>query len=76
MADQPPRIVLEISRDDFTGGLQLSIGHKDGHGYRIAGPKFLGASQTLLSRELDQRDADEIRTYLDAAFPVPVKDAE
>jgi hypothetical protein len=67
------RITLEVSRDNFTGGLQLSISQLDendhGHGYRIKGPKFLGDSATLLSHDLTQRDAGEIRGYLDAAFP-------
>lgn len=69
----PERITLEVSRDGWTDGLQLSIQqtHENGggHGYRLAGPKFNGSGKTLLTRELNQRDADEIRTYLDAAFP-------
>jgi hypothetical protein len=69
------RITLEVDRDGLTGKLQLSIQqtHENGagHGYRLAGPKFNGSGKNLLKRELDQRDADEIRGYLDAVFPVP-----
>lgn len=62
-------VVLKVSKDRWTGGLQLSIG--DGHGgYRIAGPKFNGSSETILSRTLTERDAEEIRSYLDEAFPL------
>jgi len=74
-----PRITLDVSRDDLTSGLQLSIQQYDendlGHGYRLKGPKFSGASEVLLTCELKQRDADEIRAYLDAAFPVTVEGA-
>jgi len=67
------RITLEVSRDGWTNGVQLSINKLDekgvGWGYRIAGPKFNGSGETLLKRELDQRDVDEIRRYLDAVFP-------
>lgn len=67
------RITLEVSRDGWTKGIQLSINRLDekgiGHGYRIAGPKFNGSGEMLLKHELSQRDADEIRGYLDAVFP-------
>lgn len=36
-----------------------------GDGYRIAGPKFNGTGEVLLSKTLTGRDADEIRAYLD-----------
>lgn len=67
------RIVIEVGKDGWTGALQLSISRLDengvGHGRRLAGPKFNGSTKPLLSRELDERDADEIRAYLDAVFP-------
>lgn len=67
------RLTLKVSRDGWTGQLQLSINQLDsddcGHGYRLAGPKFNGSGETLLSRTLDQRDADEIRAYLDRVLP-------
>jgi hypothetical protein len=66
-------VVLNVWRDGATGGLQLSIDNEredgSGHGYRIAGPKFNGSGENLLKHRLDQRDADEIRSYLDVAFP-------
>ena len=46
-------------------------GDGTGHGYRLAGPKFNGTGETLLERPLDERDAAEIRRYLDAMFPHP-----
>lgn len=67
------RIVIEVGKDGWTGALQLSISKLDengvGHGRRLAGPKFNGSTKPLLSRELDERDADEIRAYLNAVFP-------
>lgn len=72
MAD---RLTLEVSRDGWTKGLQLSINQRDekglGSGYRLAGPKFNGSGETLLTRTLTEEDAKEIRTYLDAMFPLP-----
>lgn len=62
-------VVLHVDKDGWTGGLQLAIGHKDGGGYRIAGPKYNGSSERLVTKILDERDAQEIRTYLDEAFP-------
>lgn len=68
------KLILEVSRDGWTKGLQLNIAKVDendrGHGYRLAGPKFNGSSKTLLKVELDQRDVDEIREYLNAVFPL------
>lgn len=63
------KITLEVCKDGWTKGLQLSIS-TDRHGYRLAGPKFNGSSTTLLKAELDERDAREIREYLDAGFPI------
>jgi hypothetical protein len=67
------RITIEVDRDTLTGGIQVNIGQTGenghGHGYRLAGPKYLGASKSLLAHEVTQRDADEIRGYLDAVFP-------
>lgn len=40
-----------------------------GSGYRLAGGKYDGGGETLTRHRLDQRDADEIRRLLDAAFP-------
>lgn len=48
--------------------LQISIADEAG-GYRLCGPKFDATSQLLASVTLDQRAADEIRSYLARAFP-------
>lgn len=68
------RIVIDVDRDGWTKGLQLNIAELDendgGHGYRLAGPKYNGSSTNLLRTELDDRDAAEIRQYLDAVFPL------
>ncbi len=62
-------LVIEVYRNGPVGSLQVSIGFKDSGGYRLTGPKFTGQSTLLRSHELDQRDADQIRAYLDQAFP-------
>lgn len=57
-------VTITVDQDGLTGQLQLSI--TDGEtGFRLAGPKYIGSSENLLTAALDQRDADEIRTYLD-----------
>lgn len=75
MPDQKPvRIVMDVDRDGWTKGLQLNIAEIDeagsGWGYRLAGPKYNGSSENLLRKELDERDAAEIRKMLDKAFPL------
>ena len=77
------KLTIDVTRDGWTNGLQLSINQLDehgaGHGYRLAGPKFNGSGEALLSRTLDERDAGEIRRYLDAVFPVspsPVEEGQ
>jgi hypothetical protein len=57
-------IKIEVYEDGWTGGLQLSIGDENG-GYRLAGPKFNGSGKCLLSKTLDARDVEEIRSYID-----------
>jgi hypothetical protein len=74
------RITLEVDRDTLTGGIQVNISKLDendaGHGYRLAGPKYLGASESLLVHEVTARDADEIRRYLGTVFPPKSESAE
>jgi hypothetical protein len=49
---------------------RMSIGADDdegtGDGYRLAGPKFCGCcpGSTVVRVELDERDVEEIRSYL------------
>lgn len=73
MTETPkPRIVMDVCRDGWTKGLQLGISALNadgGRGFRIAGPKYNGSQKRLLSTDLDERDAREIRKYLDEAFP-------
>ncbi len=60
--------VLSLYRNGH-GHLQLAIGgNKDG-GFRLMGPKFDGTGQLLDQHTLTERDATEIRRYLDRAFP-------
>lgn len=54
---------LSVDRDKLTGGIQISINDGTG-GYRIAGPKHCGMSETLRSHVLTKRDVQEIRAYL------------
>jgi hypothetical protein len=76
------RVFIEVGRPAWAkrGGLQLSISKRDetglGSGYRIAGPKFDGTGETLLSAELSREDAAEIRRYLDAVYPPGAAPAE
>lgn len=66
------KVTIELSRDGWTGGLQLSINRYSndgvsGDGYRIFGPKFNGTGELLKCHVLDERDIAEIREYLNAA---------
>lgn len=66
------KLEIRLDRDGWTKGLQLSIDlsdEKDGIGYRLAGPKFNGSSTPVFSHRLTERDANELRRYLDMAFP-------
>ena len=67
------RTYISVDKDGWTKGFQLSIGVENekggGHGYRIAGPKFNGTSSTVLKHHLTERDAREIRAFLDKQFP-------
>jgi hypothetical protein len=69
------KLTIGVFRDGVTRRLQVSISQLaedgTGHGYRLAGPKFNGTGEKLLERPLDERDAAEIRRYLDAVFPHP-----
>jgi len=59
---------LTVSKDGWTNGFQLSIDDEYG-GYRLAGPKFNGSSETIFKLPLDsERDIKEIRSYLNKAM--------
>lgn len=65
-------VFFEVDKDGWTGGIQLCIADDNG-GYRLAGPKYNGSSKSLLRRKINERDAAEIRRYLDVAFPQEIK---
>lgn len=62
-------ISIDLDRDRFTGRFQVSINAIDdkgfGEGYRLIGPKYIGQSQRVDRIVLNERDAKEIRSYLD-----------
>lgn len=60
---------LQINVWNNRYGLQLAV-EDDTGGYRIAGPKFDGTGKKVLGHEVTDRDAKEIRAYLDRYFPV------
>lgn len=66
---EQPEVELHVDKDGWTGGLQLNICHPKSGGYRIAGPKYNGSSTNVLMYRLTERDANEIRRYLDESFP-------
>ena len=61
------KTTVEVDRSP-SGQLQVSIArtdeHGSGHGYRLAGPKYLGNSRQVLTAELSARDAREVIAYL------------
>ncbi|GHG15369.1 hypothetical protein ACFFSH_39365 [Streptomyces filamentosus] len=77
MTEQPARrltVTLDsASRDREFPVHQISLNAVDdegnGHGYRLMGPKYAGRSRNLLTADLDERDANEIRALLDEVFP-------
>ena len=69
LALDPRSAFFALYKDGWTGGLQLSIEDATGSGFRIAGPKFNGSGTVLQKHKISERDAKEIRSYLDRAFP-------
>lgn len=67
MSDEAKTVTLSFGRNSI-GQYQASINDEDG-GFRIAGGKYDGRGTVLLEKELSARDAEQIRHYLDAAFP-------
>jgi hypothetical protein len=70
LAPSAQTATLSVFKDGWTGGTQLSICDETGSGFRVCGPKFNGSGTLLIKRQLTQRDADEIRRYLNRAFPL------
>lgn len=52
-------VTINVDRDGWTGLLQVSIGN-DRHGYRLAGPKYNGSSETLLAADIDAETAERV----------------
>ena len=63
------KVYLDGPTDRFQLVLMRTGDNGASDGYRIAGPKFTGTASLVLSRDLDEDDAVEIRRYLDAVFP-------
>lgn len=61
-------VYISVDRRTVDGALQISIGVQgddgNGHGFRIAGPKYDGRGTTLLKHFLSDRDKREIAEYL------------
>lgn len=68
------RLTISVHRTNAERALQVNLSNNN-FGYRLAGPKHynLGTAE-LLSADLDERDAREIRAMLDAAFPRPASE--
>lgn len=62
-------VYISVDQRSIDGAMQISIGIQDesghGHGYRLAGPKYDGRGKTLLRHVLSERDATEVKVYLD-----------
>ncbi len=59
-------IEFTVDRDGYTNGIQLHIGNQN-HGYRLAGPKYLGGSETLLAVQVNADTARQIVELVQAA---------
>jgi len=66
------KVFISLDKDGWTKAFQISIG-TDNFGYRIHGPDYNGNGKTIIKHEVTKRDADEIRKYLDMAFPQEAK---
>lgn len=60
-----PRAILEVYRDAYGKGYQISIGDDSG-GWRLYGISFIGRETLLAKKVLERRDRNHIREYLDA----------
>ncbi len=65
MSDKKITLSLDRTGKAPWFGYQISINLEGEHGYRLMGPKYLGDSEQLRVVTLDERDASEIRQYLD-----------
>lgn len=63
MTHTPELPYLEVSRDGWTKGIQLSINDAGG-GYRLGGPKFNGSQVTLCKVTLTEAVCRELEIYI------------
>lgn len=63
-----PKVYIIVERDPRAKTLQVRLG-LGGSAYRLLGPRPCSGSEIFSSRVLTHRDADEIRRYLNEAFP-------
>lgn len=59
-------VYISVDKRSRDGAIQVSI-NADGHGFRIAGPKYDGSGTNLLTKEITATDAAEIKRYLKQA---------
>lgn len=71
------KVVIET---DSKGRMNISAldDQSVGHGYRLAGPKFCGCcpGETVIRRVLEERDVEEIRSYLAIWDEIQARKAE
>lgn len=65
---------IELGKNSI-GMFQVRLSDNIG-GYRLAGGKYDGGGSVLLKEGLTERDAQEIRRYLDKYFPNPSQAAQ
>ena len=62
------RTYISVDRRETDGSIQISIGKEEedgsGIGYRMAGPKYVGDSKTILKHYITKNDVHYIRAYL------------
>lgn len=68
------KLYITCDQDGLTKGYQIAIESRDeagnGHGTRLAGPKYSGTGRNLKRALIGEREAADIRKYLDEHFPV------
>lgn len=64
------RAFIRVDRDLTTNLMHVKIGNGE-RWYRITGPKYAPMSVMVRKMQLTEKDAEQIRDFLDAAFPPP-----
>ena len=68
-AGEAAQVSLALYRSNNPKGYQIAI-EQNGGGYRLAGPDFNGQSVELQRQVISERDAAEIRAFLERRFPI------